>query len=181
MKNKWTTIERPGFLGKHCEEKHKEWDKKYGKGNWRLVWKVGKIFVDFLAACALYEDAYFDFLRNNPKTLKQLINEAFNVYDDQPSNVESGFDYLKQETNLTHIQDIAIRRAIIRMGIWFKGEELIRIRQEKGNHTLSMILSPGKVPFHKPEMIEQPELKGWWDPCTVESFYQSNRLIQAKK
>lgn len=177
----WIIVERPGYLGKHREERHQEWNEKYGKGNWRLVWKVGKIFVDFLGACALYEDAYMKFLRNNPKVLHTLINKASNVYDDAPSNVNSVFDYTKQESRRTHLQDIAIRRSLLRLGLWFMGKELIRIRQERGTHPLSMILSPGRVPFHRPDLIVQPEVIKWWHPGTVESFYQSNRFLQAKK
>jgi len=176
----WTAIVRPGYLGRHRNEKYEEWNVKYGKGKWKVAWKVGDVFVDFLGACALYEDAYFHFLQNNPKIREQLINEACNVYDDEPSNVNSGFDYTAQETERTHIQDIAIRRSILRMGIWFKGKYLIRIRQEKGTHPLSITLSPGRVPFHKPELIEKPELTGWWYPGTIESFYQSNKFLQVK-
>lgn len=179
--DKWRTIERPGYLGKHRNEKFKEWNEKYGEGNWRLVWKVSETFVDLLGVCTLYEDAYFEFLKNNPEILQQLINEASNVYDDEPSNVNSGFDYTKQETPRTHLQDIAIRRSLIRMGLWFRGKELIRIRQEKGTHPLSMTLSPGRVPFHRPELIEKPEIERWWHPGTVESFYQSNRFLQIKE
>lgn len=177
----WVTIERPHYLGKHRNEIFKEWDEEYGKGNWRLVWKVGEILVDFLGVCALYEDAYFEFLRSRSKILKQLILEASNVYDDEPSNVESGFDYTKQETRLTHIQDIAIRRSLIRLGLWFRGKELIRVRQEKGTHPLSITLSPGRVPFHRKDLILQPEIEGWWYGETVESFYQSNRLFQVRQ
>lgn len=180
-KEEWITVERPGYLGKHRDEKYQEWDEKYGKGNWRLVWKVGETFVDFLGVCALYEDAYFEFLRNNSDILSQLITEASNVYDDEPSNVESGLDYTKQETPRTHIQDIAIRRSLIRLGLWFRGKELIRIRQEKGRHPLSITLSPDQVPFHRPDLIEKPELERWWHLGTVESFYQSNRVLQVKR
>jgi hypothetical protein len=44
-----------------------------------------------------------------------------------------------------------------------------------------MILSPGRVPFHRPDLIEKPELNGWWEKSSVESFYQSNRLLQKRK
>lgn len=176
----WVTVERPGYLGSHRDEKHSEWNAKYGKGNWRLAWKVGGDTVDFLGACALYEDAYCEFLKDNPHILARLITEASEVYDDEVSNVKSGFDYLKQETSRTHIQDIAIRRSLVRLGVWFRGEELIRIRQEKGTHPLSITLSPGRVPFHKPNLIEEPEIIKWWHSKTVESFYQSNRVLQIK-
>src|SRR3989344_7380600 len=105
--NEWITVERPGYLGKHRDEKTREWNGRYGIGNWRLAWKVGETFVDLLGACALYEDAYFEFLKRNPEILNQLIAEAADVYDDELSNVNSGFDYTKQETILTHLQDIA--------------------------------------------------------------------------
>src|SRR3989344_7468943 len=144
--NMWITVERPGYLGKHRDGKHKEWDGKYGKGDWRLVWQWGEQTLDFLGACMIYEDAYFIFLKSRPEILGRLVGEASEVYDDELSNVESGLNYLTQETQRTHIQDIAIRRCVVRFGVWFHGGELIRIRQEQGNHELSMILSPGRVP-----------------------------------
>lgn len=177
----WQTIGRPGYLGKHRDEMFIGWTNQYGEGNWRLEWKVGKLFVGFLGVCALYEDAYFKFLGENPEVLEQLIVEASDVYDDESTNVRSVFDYMCQETGRTHIQDIAIRRVVLRMGLWFEGSELIRIRQGKGLHPLSITLSPGIVPFHRPDMIKQPELEGgWWRPGSVESFYQSNRFLQIK-
>ena len=180
IENEWIKVGRPGYFGKYRDKRFQEWNEEYGEGNWRLVWKVGEIFVDFLGVCALYEDAYYEFLRSHPEILEHLIADGINVYDDEVSNVKSGFDYLKQETQRTHIQNIAIRRALIRMGLWFKGKELIRIRQEKGTHPLSITLSPGRVPFHKPELIQREEIKGWWNTETVESFYQSNRYLQIK-
>lgn len=178
--SEWQTIERPGYLGKHRNEKFEEWNKEYGQDNWRLVWRAGESLVDFLGVCALYEDAYFEFLKKKRDVLAMLLSEASNVYDDEVSNINSGFDYQKQETPRTHIQDIAIRRSLIRMGLWFRGNKLVRIRQEKGDHALSMILSPGRVPFHLPDLIVQPEIEGWWDKESIESFYQSNRILQAK-
>lgn len=178
----WSTVYfRPGYFGKHRDAKIEALNSIFGKGKWRLAWKAGETFVDFLGACALYEDAYFEFLKNNPAVLRQLLAEAINVYDDEPSNVASEFDYAKQETKRTHIQDIAIRRAVIRLGLWFRGSELIRIRQEKGTHPLSVTLSPGRVPFHRPDLIEKPELAGWWHSGTVESFYQANKFLQIRE
>jgi hypothetical protein len=178
---KWEIVEHPGYLGARRDEKIKEWNEKYGKDNWKLFWKVGGIRYGFLGVCALYEDAYFEFFRNNPDILKTLVSEASEVYDDEISNISSGLNYTRQETKRTHIQDIAIRRCLVRNAIWFGGEKVIRIRQEKGDHPLSIILSPGRVPFHMPRIIEVPETKGWWLPSSVESFYQSNRFLFVKK
>ncbi|MFA5967350.1 MAG: hypothetical protein WC805_02455 [Patescibacteria group bacterium] len=174
----WEDVERPEHLGKRRDKRFIEWNKTYGKDGWRLIWKIGKIPVDFLGACTLYEDAYFRYFLDHPNILSKLLRTAYNVYDDAESNVESIFDYNHQETGATHIQDIAIRRCVLRMGKTFHGEKLICVRQEGGNDPLSTILSPGRVPFHRPDLIIKPEIKGWWDKGTVESFYQSNRVLQ---
>ncbi|MBY0372716.1 MAG: hypothetical protein K2Q23_01900, partial [Bryobacteraceae bacterium] len=153
----------------------------FGPENWRLVWKVGEAVTDFVGVCALYEDAYFNFMRTHPSIVERLIHEACDVYDDDESNVDSQFDYSKQETERTHIQDIAVRRCLLRMGRWFKGERLVQIRGSQGNSLLSELLSPGRVPFHRKDLICTPEKKGfWWKPGSVESFYQSNRVLQIK-
>jgi hypothetical protein len=179
--SEWQTVERPGYLGKRRDEKYLEWNDKYGHGSWRLVWQWGDQFLDFLGACMIYEDAYFNFLELHPEVLNRLVTEAREVYDDDPSDLGSRFSYLIQATKRTHIQDIAIRRCVVRLGTWFRGRELIRIRQEQGNHQLSMILSPGRVPFHIPAMIVSLQLTGWWNPDTVEAWYQSNKILQILK
>ncbi len=174
----WIDVERPSYLGRHRDEKYAEWDAKYGKGNWRIVWKINGKPLDFLGVCAVYEEAYYQFLKNHPSVLRTLLDTASNVYDDAPSNVFSDVDYTKQETGRTHVQDIAIRNSIKRLGASLKGYGLIQIRHDKGTHPLSMILSPGKVPIHDTSLIEQPELTGWWDKGSVESLYQSNKHLQ---
>ncbi len=177
----WVSIERPSYLGRHKDERYAEWDAKYGKGNWRLVWKVDGRTLDFLGLCEIYEEAYYQFLKNNPSILKRLVSEASDVYDDAPSNVNSKFDYTKQETERTHVQDIAIRRVVLRLGETFRGIEPIQIRHTQSKHPLGLILSPGKVPLHNVSLIEQPALTGWWDENTVEALYQSNKFLQIKK
>jgi len=178
---KWVDVCRPGYLGRHKREKYAQWDAKYGKGNWRLVWKADGKLLDFVGTCAMYEDAYFNFLKRNPKIIKTLINDASDVYDDSPTNIQSCFDYKVQETNRTHVQDIAIRRSVRRLGLAFRGKRPIRIRASIGKHPLSRLLSPGKVPFHRPELIIKPEVRGsWWDASSTEAFYQSNKFLQSR-
>ena len=154
---------------------------RYGKGNWRLVWDIGGNSVGRDGVVMLYEDAYYEFLRKNPDVLERLLRDASDVYDDAPSNVQSGFDYAKQETDRTHLQDISIRRCVLRLGRKFAGKSLVQIRDTQGSHPLSVTLSPGQVPFHMPALIKQPEATGWWKPGSTESFYQSNRILQVKK
>jgi hypothetical protein len=120
------------------------------------------------------------FLQQHSEIVEELTMVASDVYDDNMSNVASGFNYLKQETNRTHIQDIAIRKVISKLGKTFRGNQLIQIRQEVGNHPLSVTLSPGRVPFHQQRRIRLPWLTGWWKPGSVECWYQSNKILQIR-
>lgn len=176
----WQNAQRPGYLGKHRDDRYQEWTRRFGEWNWRLVWQIGDNYFEVEAAIALYEDAYFRFLDDNQAVLEQLVGEAGDVYDDSVTNVECGLSYFPQETNRTHLQDVAIRRSLVRLGRWFQGSNLIQIRDHQGSHSLSLTLSPGRVPFHRPDLIIGPELEGWWQPGSVESFYQSNRWLQVR-
>lgn len=182
---KWKSLGPVGYLGSRRDAQFAEWDEEYGKGNWKLGWRVGDLFVSFAEACILYEDAYFRYFEKNPAVFHELISTASNVYDDAPSNVLSGFDYTVQETGRTHVQDIAIRRCVYRLGEWFFGTELIQIRDSLGTHPLSMTLSPGQVPFHLTHLLEArlntPAGKQWWKDGSVEDFYQRNRRLFVKE
>lgn len=176
-------LERPGYLGKRRDVYVASLNDRHGVGNWSFVWQWGSMVLDFVEACGIYEDAYYQFLLSRPWVLAQLVAEAQDVYDDSPSNVDSVYDYLDQETERTHVQDIAIRCCLKRLGVWFAGHELLQIRDSRGDHPLSMSLSPGQVPFHMPELIVRPtayadaDSRPWWRPDTVEDFYQSNRYV----
>jgi hypothetical protein len=184
MTQGWKDAARPAYFGAKRDMIFADYDSTYGKGNWRLAWRVGEVDVDFIGACALYEDAYFAFFKNRPLAFRRLLREARNVYDDSPSNVDSGFDYAKQETGRTHVQDIAIRRCVLRSGKWFKGTALIQIRDSEGSHPLSMELSPGQVPFHLLSLIEpyadDRRNAQWYKVGSVEDFYQRNRYLQIR-
>ena len=182
MSKQWVNVCNPGYFGAGRDKKYREYDVIYGEGNWRIAWRAGSSTVDFLGACALYEEAYVCFFQKNPAVLYHLIYFARDVYDDAETNVLSGMDYTIQETSRTHIQDIAIRRAVAVLGKKFQGLMLIQIRDHEGKHQLSKTLSPGRVPFHKPQLIlpAPPERrKPWWQPGSVEDFYQNNKVLQA--
>lgn len=178
---RWETVGRPGYLGSRRDTVHAEWDARFGGGNWRLAWDVAGHPFTRVQMTMLYEDAYLAHLAAHPALLDRLCAEARDVFDDAPSNVASGFDYSRQETAQTHVQDIAIRRVVSRLGRVFTGPDLIQIRDADGDHPLSVALSPGRVPFHRPDLLLRPELTGWWSPGSVESFYQSNKLLQVRR
>lgn len=185
MNEDWTLIsdESPGFLGSSREAKYTEWDKTYGQGGWCLRWVAGDQLLDFVGACVLYENAYVEYLQQRPELLDHICEIASDVYDDDPSNVDSGHDYRIQETVHTHIQDISIRNALVRLGREFGGTTLVQIRDAKGKSAISKALSPGQVPFHLPGLITTPTNLAsiyehrWWLPYSVEDFYQRNKRL----
>jgi hypothetical protein len=178
----WRDHGRPGYFGADRDERHASYNVLYGPANWRLIWKFDLAILDRAALCQVYEDAYYFFLQSHPAVLDQLCDEASDVYDDAPSNTASATDYTVQETGRTHVQDIAIRRCLPRLGRRFEGDRLIQIRHSDGTHPLSLILSPGKVPFHvSGHIFNRPRITGWWDDNSVEDFYQSNKFLQVRK
>lgn len=176
--SEWEIIERPGYSGKKKAEKHAAWDAEYGEGNWRIAWQWNSeiVLADF--AYQLYEDAYYLDSIRRMDIWRGLIDIARDVYDLEERDIESRLDYSIQQGAATHLQDIAIRRVVKRRGGKFYGTELIQIRGH--NDYWGKLLGPGKVLFHFPEMIVVPHLKGWWDPNSIEDFYQSNKVLQVK-
>lgn len=172
----WKTIDRPGFAGKKRDELRKQYDNTYGKENWRIAWQWGDEAVEKELAWQMYEDGYYKDSYNREYLWKELISKASDVYDHQESDAESGLDYLIQNGKSTHLQDISIRRVLLRRGWKFQGSELIQIRSHASYW--GKMLSPGRVPFHEPQMIVVPHLKSWWDENSIEDFYQSNKILQ---
>lgn len=179
--NNWHEVERPGYFGRHRDDKYREYDQRFGPGRWQLAWHLsGAIYLELQEAVMLYEDAYWQFLASSRDVLDELQSACSNVYDDDVSNVSSGTDYSRQETGRTHLQDIAIRRCMLRLGLWFSGSGLLRIRDREGEHPLSLTLSPGRVPFHMPWLLLGPQTAGWWEPGSVESFWQTKKTLLAR-
>lgn len=174
----WTSIGRPGFAGKNRDAKEAQLNQTYGQENWRMAHQVGEKFYGWLEALILfYEEAYFEYLKKNPQILDWLCKSASDVYDSAKTNVQSGLDYNIQEGTSNHMQDIAVRRVVQRLGRKFEGTALLQIR---GRKSKGACLSPGVVPFHKPDFILQPELQSWWEPGSIESFWQSNKILLVK-
>ncbi len=183
----WKTIERPGYFGKKRDELYNGWDGEFGENNWRLAYDWGELVIPRSEAIQLYEDGYYEFLKANPETLDWLVNTASDVYDTALSNVEAGFSYDEQETPNNHIHDVSIRRSVMRLARWFKGDHLMQVR---AGSTEGAILSPHIVPFHYPEMIFKGEIKDysgkglWWKKLgienSIEEFYQHNKILQIK-
>ena len=176
-----------GYLGKRRNDAWEQRNKLYGKNDWKMGWLIEDNLLEYPEICQLYGDAYYEYFKMRPELLEQLLEVAKDVYDDDPLNVEAGTDFTKRGEVKTHIGDTAVRRSVQRLGKQFKGEELLQIHDRKGNHPLSLALSPGQVPFHKPELLSNPDnLKeiqkdAWWVHGSVEDFYQRAKRLCIKK
>ena len=175
----WRRVERPGPLGAARDQRYAEFDARFGRGNWRIAWAFNDESLDWEGMAAHYEDAYHRFLVNTPELVHELNKTVRDVYEDSLSNTASGLDYSFQESNRNHITDIAVRRCMRRLGQDFQGSRLLRLAMSNTD-PVSVALSPGRLPFHRVDVIVRPELSGWWSPGTVESFYQSNKFIEIR-
>ncbi|RJQ17312.1 hypothetical protein C4573_04640 [Candidatus Woesearchaeota archaeon] len=174
----WKTIARPGYFGKTRDEKLKMYDEEFGLGNWRIAWMWNEASIDYHVACTLYEDAYYADSFQRQAIWMELTHQAKDVFDIHESDIQSTLDYTIQTGTATHLQDIAIRRVVLRRGWTFSGREYVQIRGHKTYWGLQ--LSPGKIPFQVSRNIQKPNLQGWWDENSVEDFYQSNKVLQVR-
>ena len=190
----WKTVDRPGYFGNKRDKLQAGFDRQHGRDNWRIAWEFGGLIVLRPEALQLYEDGYYEHFKNKPDLLEWLTRNFSNVFDTAPSNVEAGFSYDVQETPNNHIHDVAIRRAVLRRGEWFRGTKLLEVRSSDAE---GWVLSPCKIPFHLPHMIYRGAIKykgqkrdfmtapPWWITKgikdSVEEFYQQNKVLQIKE
>jgi hypothetical protein len=175
----WRTIERPGYFGLKRDEFHRQYNERFGKENWRIMWQWNNEVLPFPIASLIYEDGYYADSFKREDLWKELASVAKDVYDHQESDVLSCLDYTVQNGFATHLQDIAIRRVMLRRGLEFKGDKLVQVRGHK--EYWGQNLSPGKIPFHLPDLIVVPHLERWWNRNSIEDFYQSNKVLQILK
>jgi hypothetical protein len=174
-------IERVGYLGSKRGEFVERMNNIYGVDGWTIGYVLDGKALSRDEALQLYERSYEIFLKNNPSITHRLVHEAREIYDTALSNVESGLDYHKQEDSRSHLQDIAIRRAMKTLGLSFKGDKLMQVREADSDFPE---LSPGKVPFALPKdrIITPLQYKAdWIQRGSVEDFWQNNKYIFAKR
>jgi hypothetical protein len=174
----WIIIDRPGMFGKSRDRKISGYNSKYGQGNWRLVWCVDEVFYEFVEACYFYELSYIEYLKDKSDLIDYICGFK-EVIDNSMTNIQSGMDYSIQESASTHIQDIAVRRAIHHFGRTFDPNSN-RILEVRSNKSSGAQFSPGKIPFFDPSKIHLPSIgPRWANKNSVEDFWQSNKYLQA--
>lgn len=176
-----TVVPRIGALPRDRDQRFEEYVRRYGRENCRLAWITGRSIAGFSGLCILFEDAYFNFLKDSPVICTELINQASEICSEPPPHIAWDLEYSNHMREVDLLV-VALRRVLIRLGLWFQGEEKVKITLGEGGHPfLSVVLSPGKVPFHRPDLIQKPEILGReWGRGTVESFFWSNQVLQVK-
>lgn len=128
-------------------------NRKAGKGNWFWTFRCGKQLYSYNWGFQLYEDAYWSHLRSNIDIVKLLVSHH-DTYVWDRYDLESGLEFSKQNQKREHFPDIAIRRALVRLGVSFKGKELLRIPGSD--------LSDTKIPFHLPHLVgSDKSIRSW--------------------
>lgn len=179
-------ISRPGYFGKKRKEIENQLNIQYP--NWKECWQIGDLVFGFDEAVTLYDDAYYKHIEKSHELIKWIVSFG-ECYDSDRSNIACGINH-DLINSPRHIQDVSVRRALIRLGTYFdkyKGpfqslydeNELLHIRSEDSN---GFVLMPGNVPFHMPDVIvENNNVKSWCKPDSVEYFWQANKIIVMEK
>lgn len=192
VKNSWVKLfSFLTYAGSRKQRIYEEFDKKYGRENWLTAHFFDGEVVSRYQGYKEYDEAYYEFLKNNPNVRNWIVNTASEFIDFAESNIDSGLDLTKQESRATHLQDISVRRALTRLlleekGVEydienlpkipiFKGDHIVQIR---GHKTEGFVLNPGQVPFHKPELIVgEYDRRDWWKKGSAEDAYQRNNIL----
>jgi hypothetical protein len=194
-----------GFIGSQIKKRREEWSKKYPEGI-ELAYVIpkaaynelmnisndnvaptefnrdssDKVIISRKSAFLIFEDAYVHFFKTCPQVVEWLSKTACNIYDTELANVTSNYDYeIQHDETATHIQDIAVRRALKRSNISFQGNRLVQVR---GFRSEAYALNPCQTEFHRPEWICKPEVElEFMLSGSIESFWQSNKVIVTRK
>ena len=156
----WRVIERrigrAGGLHQRSE-RQREWDRKYGEGNWEVGYVLDGAFVPQEQALdSVYYESYREHFAEHPNDLEELIGLAKTLRNPH-AEATTGVD----------LQVPAIMMYLERHDLKLRGTEVVDIGswEGKASHSISIRLSPLHI-----------KLKG--DPkMTLEKFWQSKKCL----
>ncbi len=156
----WKVVERKiGRAGglRQRTARQREWDKKYGDGNWAVGYFVDGAFVlqeDALES--IYHQSYADHFTAHPEDLVELIRLATSLRNPH-AEATTGVD----------LQVPAIMAYLERHGLQLRGSEVVDIGSWKGqaSHAVSIRLSPLHI-----HVTGDPKM-------TLEKFWQEKKCL----
>ena len=187
----WEMVERPGYFGKRRQELEEEWNRKYGEGNWRLVWETPQgrvlLFEDIIWE---YIEGYAGYFRRHPREARHITRSYSYCYDKDEITKDQAFHpyalYNRPGiANQFHhaAMNIALENVL---GMPFRGDIPIQVRSGKPGTPESQWpagwkWSPGRIPsVHRDEIHDITFERQWWQRGTIEDFYQCNKVLQVK-
>lgn len=136
----WNVIQRRiGKAGplKRREARQREWDRKYGEGNWEIGYVIDGIFVSLETAIkTIYYRSYEEHFARHPADLTELVALAKTLRNPH-AEATTGVD----------LQVPAILEYLHRHGLTLQGNEAVGIGSWNGqaSHPISIRLSPLSV------------------------------------
>lgn len=202
-KDTWLKIfHYPMNTGFRSESMYNRFEKVFGKDSWLPAYYWNREVISTEKGYEIYSEAYYQFLKRNPIIRQWIQIKAREVIDYSQTNIASGVDLCEQEAAAIHLQDISVRRSLIRLEqeegdlsagkMWrsgpdiFRGNKIVQLRDRNRcpwqTHSIKyekgLVLNSGKVLFHRPEqLIGQYKKDSWWQENSVEDYYQRNRVL----
>lgn len=191
LRGGWVTVERPGYFGKRRQELEERWNRKYGEGNWRLIWETpqGRVltYEDIIEE---YTEGYAGYFRGHPEEAEFVVANYSFCYDKDLITREEAFDayalYNKPGV-ANQFHHVAMNIALEQdLGMPFRGEIPLQVRSPKpwtpeSDWPAGWRWSPGLIPCAHPDEIHDFTFEGrWWQKGTIEDFYQCNKALQIK-
>lgn len=158
-------VEKIGRAGGPTERarRQREWDEKYGKGRWEVVYLFnGRIYTREEALKEFYNKSYYLYLKEHPETVRKLCEMAKEIYNPH-AEATGGVD----------LQCPAVLEALQKLGVSLCGDQRVAIGTygaKKGRKfpSISYELSPFNIPLWcKPEI-------------SVEKFWQDYKFLAVK-
>ena len=149
-------IGRAGSL-KRREAQQREWDQRYGEGNWIIGYVIDGEFIDQETALdVVYYRSYVEHFRQNPKDLEELI-ELAKVLRNPHAEATTGVD----------LQVPSIMKYLKQNNLHLRGNEVVDIGTWQGqcSHPISIRLSPLTI-----KCCMKPKI-------TLENFWQSKKCL----
>lgn len=156
----WRIVERRiGKAGplKRREARQREWDRKYGEGQWEIGYWIDGAFVSQEEALeTIYYRSYEQHFREHPVDLEELIHLAKTLRNPH-AEATTGVD----------LQVPAIQEYLRRHALKLLGREVVDIGSWDGvaSHAISIRLSPLQI-----KVIGDPKM-------TLEQFWQDRKCL----
>jgi hypothetical protein len=156
----WRIVERHiGRAGGVRERtaRQRDWDRKYGEGNWQIGYVIDGVFVPQEQAVeTIYYRSYEEHFAAHPADLEELIRLA-KVLRNPHAEATTGVD----------LQVPAILAYLERHGLTLQGSEVVDIGSWQGqaSHAISVRLSPLHV-----RLAGNPKM-------TLEQFWQDRKVL----